>query len=43
MVSSVKFLMVYPNIQYNQIYKLYYIYNQNDNQVYNEIYTDNLC
>lgn len=37
-VSYIKFFMVYLSFQYNQTYELYHIYNQNKNQVYNEMH-----
>lgn len=38
-VSCIKFFTSYFIFQYNQTYKPYYIYNQNEDQFYNEIYT----
>lgn len=39
-VSYLKFLMGQPGFQHNQIYKSYYIFNQSENRVYNEMYTN---
>ena len=38
-MGCLKFLMVHPNFWHNQTYEPSYIYNENEQQVYNEIYT----
>ena len=40
MVSYLKFLMRYPRLWYNQIYEPSCVFNESENRVYNEIYTD---
>lgn len=40
-LSCIEFLMSYLSFQYNQMYKLYYVYNQNKDRVYNEIHIGN--
>lgn len=42
MVSYIEFLISHPSFQYNQIYKLSYVNNQNKHYVDNKIYTENL-
>ena len=38
-LSCIKFLMGHSDFQHNQTYKPYCVYNQNEDQVYNEMHT----
>ena len=38
-LNCIKFLVEYPSFQHKQTYELYFVYNQNKDQVYNEMYT----
>ena len=38
-VECLEFLMRHPGFWHNQIFELSYIYSENKEQVYNEIYT----
>ena len=38
-MSCLKFLMIHPSFCHNQKYKLFSIYNKNEQQVYNKMYT----
>ena len=40
-LSCIKFLMGHPGFQHNLIYEPCCVYNQNKDQVYNEMYTGN--
>lgn len=39
-MGCLKFLIRYPGFWYNQTYEPFYVYNENEDRVYNEIYTD---
>lgn len=39
-VRCLKFLMRHPSFQHNQIYELFRIFNKNEQQVCNELHTD---
>ncbi len=39
MINYVEFLMSHPSYQYNQIYELRHLYNENKHQVHNEMHT----
>ena len=39
MIICLKFLMSHTNFQHNQIYEHLYVFNENEYQVYNKIYT----
>lgn len=41
MIDCLGFFMRHPRFLQNPIYQPLYIYNQNEDQVYNEIYTEN--
>lgn len=41
MVRCLKFLMRYSGLQNNQLYEPFYVYNENEEQVYNEMHTGN--
>ena len=38
-IGSLKFLIAHLGFWHNQIYKSFYIYNENEQQVYNKMHT----
>ena len=41
MIHCLRFFIEYPDFQENQTYQLSHIYNQNDDRIYNKMYTSN--
>lgn len=37
-IKYLEFLIKHPSFWYNQIYKPLYVYNENENRVYNKMY-----
>ena len=42
-VGCLKFLMDHSRFWHNQIYKSFFVFNKNENIVYNKMHTDKWC